>query len=68
MSSEAPKKVTVKRITIEGKQYLKTAENLLYDPETKEEVGIYNEATNSIKALPEDSDDEIEEDGYETDN
>jgi len=68
VSSEAPKKVTVKRITIEGKQYLKTAENLLYDPETKEEVGIYNEATNSIKALPEDSDDEIEEDGYETDN
>ena len=67
-ASEAPKKVTVKRITIEGKQYLKTAENLLYDPETKDEVGIYDEATNSIKALPEDDDDEIDEDGYETDN
>jgi len=67
-ASEAPKKVTVKRITIEGKQYLKTAENLLYDPETKDEVGIYDEATNSIKALPEEDEDEIGEDGYESDN
>jgi len=67
-ASEAPKKVTVKRITIEGKQYLKTAENLLYDPETKDEVGIYDEATNSIKALPDEDEDEIGEDGYETDN
>jgi hypothetical protein len=67
-ASEAPKKVTVKRITIEGKQYLKTAENLLYDPDTKEEVGIYDEATNSIKALPEEDEDEIGEDGYESDN
>jgi hypothetical protein len=67
-ASEAPKKVTVKRITIEGKQYLKTAENLLYDPDTKEEVGIYDEATNTIKALPEEDEDEIGEDGYESDN
>jgi hypothetical protein len=67
-ASEAPKKVTVKRITIEGKQYLKTAENLLYDPETKDEVGIYDEATNTIKALPEEDEDEIGEDGYESDN
>ena len=60
----APKKVTVKRITIEGKQYLKTAENLLYDPETKEEMGIYDPETNTIKDLPNDSEDEVEEDGY----
>ena len=60
----APKKVTVKRITIDGKQYLKTAENLLYDPDTKEEMGIYDPATNTIKELPDDSDDEVEEDGY----
>jgi hypothetical protein len=66
--TEAPKKVTVKRITIEGKQYLKTADNLLYDPETKEEMGIYDAATNSIKALPEEDDDEIEEDGYDSDS
>jgi len=64
--SAAPaKKVTVKRITIEGKQYLKTAANLLYDPETKEEMGIYDPATNTIKALPDDSEDELSEDEYD---
>jgi hypothetical protein len=56
------KKVTVKRITIEGKQYLKTVENLLYDPETKEEMGIYDPILNTIKPLPDDSEDELSED------
>jgi len=63
---EEKKKVTVKRITIDGKQYLKTSENLLYDPVTKEEMGIYDPETNTIKELPEDSDDEVSEDGYES--
>jgi hypothetical protein len=63
----APKKVTVKRITIEGKQYLKTADNLLYNPETKEEMGIYDPATNTIKALPDDSEDELSEDDMSDD-
>ena len=62
----APKKVTVKRVTISGKEYLKTADNLLYNPDTKEEVGIYDELTNTIKDLPDDDDDEISEDGYDT--
>jgi len=60
-----PKKVTVKRITIDGKQYLKSSENLLYDPETKEEMGIYDPVTNTIKALPDDSEDELSEDEYD---
>jgi len=60
------KRVTVKRITIEGKQYLKTAENLLYDPETREEMGIYDPETNTIKKLPDDSEDEVSEDGYDS--
>ena len=63
----APKKVTVKRITIEGKQYLKTAENLLYDPDTKEEMGIYDPVTNTIKALPNDDEDELSEDDMSDD-
>ena len=64
---EAPKtKVTVKRITIEGKQYLKTANNMLYDPETKEERGIYDPETNTLKPLPDESDEEVEEDGYDS--
>ena len=65
-ASAVPKKVTVRRITIDGKQYLKTADNLLYDPETREEMGIYDEASNTIKELPDDDDDEIEEDGYDS--
>jgi hemolysin activation/secretion protein len=67
-STESPgpaKKVTVKRITIDGKQYLKTAANLLYDPETKEEMGIYDPATNTIKELPNESEDELSEDEYD---
>ena len=62
----APKKVTVKRVTIGGKEYLKTVDNLLYDPTTREEMGIYDELTNTIKDLPDDDDDEISEDGYST--
>ena len=61
------KKVTVKRITIDGKQYLKTGENLLYDPETKEEMCIYDPVTNTIKALPDDDEDELEEDDMSDD-
>jgi hypothetical protein len=63
----APKKVTVKRITIGGKQYLKTVENLLYDPETKEEMGIYDPETDTIKELPDDSEDELSEDDMSDD-
>ena len=68
---EAPavaKKVTVKRITINGKEYLKTADNLLYDPVSKEEMGIYDAKTDTIKELPDEDEDEIEEDGYDSDN
>ena len=65
--TEVPKKVTVKRITIDGKQYLKTADNLLYDPETREEMGIYDAETNTIKVFADEDDDEIEEDGYDSD-
>ncbi len=62
-----PKKVTVTRITIEGVEYLKTAENLLYNPQTKEEMGIYDPESKTIKPLPEESDDELDEEDYESD-
>ena len=48
----APKKVTVKRLFYNGKQYLKSTENVLYDPDTKEEVGIWCEETQTILDLP----------------
>jgi len=65
---ETPTKVSVKRITIDGKEYFKTSANILYDPETKEEVGLYDAETNSIKELPDDSDNELQEDEYDSDN
>lgn len=57
-----PAKVSVTRILIEGKNYLKSSTNILYDPETKEEVGIWDPETKTINELP---DDEEEEEEYE---
>lgn len=65
---EAPKKLTVTRITIGDMKYLKSGANVLYNEETKEEVGIYDEETGTIKPLPEDDDAEMVEDDYESDN
>jgi len=55
-------KVTVTRFEFEGKQYLRSTENILYDPDSKEEMGIFCEETKSIKALP---DGECEEEEYD---
>ena len=66
---EEPKstKVSVSKIQIYGKMYLKSSVNILYDPDTKEEVGLYDPETKTIKELPDD-DDEEEEDSYDTDD
>ena len=55
------KKVSVTRFEFEGKKYLKSSENILYDADTKEEMGIWCEETKSIKELPDDDDEEEEE-------
>jgi len=63
VEDSAPKKVTVKRLFYNGKQYLKSSENVLYDPDTKEEVGIWCEKTQTILDLPDDFyDDESDDD------
>jgi len=62
-----PAKVSVTRIQISGKSYLKSTSNVIYDPNTKEEVGIWDPVTKTIKDLPEE-DDEEEEESYETDD
>jgi hypothetical protein len=63
---EKPQKVTVTRFEFEGKKYLKSSENILYDPETKDEMGIWCEESKSIKELPEEEDDEeMEEEEYD---
>jgi hypothetical protein len=63
--------VTVTRMSFDGKQYLKSENNMLYNPETREEVGIWDPKTKTINELPEDEDEdeedgEEEEEGYET--
>ena len=60
--TKTPEKVTVTRATINGKQYLKSSNNILYDPETKEEVGLWDPESKTIQELP---DDEEEEEEYE---
>lgn len=58
-------KVTVSRIQIGGVSYLKSSSNILYNPDTKEEVGLWDPVTKTIQDLPEDEDEE-EEEGYES--
>lgn len=66
-TTTAPAKVSVTRIQIAGKAYLKSSTNILYDPSTKEEVGLWDPESKTIKELPED-DDEVEEEDYDSDN
>ena len=61
-----PTKVTVSRITIGDIKYLKSSTNVLYNPDTREEVGMYDAETNSVKPLPDNEDDEMSEDEYES--
>jgi hypothetical protein len=62
----APAKVSVTRIQINGKAYLKSSTNILYDTNTKEEVGLWDPESKTIKDLP-DEDEEVEEEDYESD-
>ena len=63
-NSAEPVKVSVTRIKIDGQVYLKSAAGILYNVETKEEVGLYDEETKTIKPLPDDEEEELEEDEY----
>jgi flagellar biosynthesis GTPase FlhF len=65
-AAPAPAKVSVTRIQIAGKAYLKSSTNILYDPATKEEIGLWDPESKTIKELPEE-DEEVEEEEYESD-
>ena len=54
------KKISVKRLTVNGVEYLKDGDNILYDSKTKEEIGIWNPVTKTIEEF--DDEDEDEED------
>jgi len=58
---EKPKKVSVTRIKIDEVEYLKSGENILYNPETKEAVGLWDPIEKKINELPEEDDEEEEE-------
>jgi len=58
-------KVTVSRIQIGGVTYLKSSNNILYDPDSKEEVAMWDPVGKKIVDLPEE-DEEEEEEGYES--
>ena len=60
-----PIKITVTRVKIGDQTYLKSTAGILYNETTKEEFGLYDEATNTIKPLPEDDEEELEEDTYD---
>ena len=38
----------VKKVEINGKKYLKSSANILYDVETQDQIGTWNEKTNDI--------------------
>jgi len=48
----------------EGKNYVRSAEGIVYDPETKDDVGMWNEATKEVEFFAEDGElsEEEEED------
>ena len=60
-AAQVTQKVTVSRITINDKQYLKSSTGILYDPSSKEEVGIYDEENKTILPLPDDEEEEEED-------
>jgi chemotaxis protein histidine kinase CheA len=59
-------KVKVSRIQISGKSYLKTVDNVLYDPDTRDEVGIWDPETKTMKPLPQEEEQEEQEEEYDS--
>jgi hypothetical protein len=65
VEEEKPEKVKVSEFTLNGKKYLKSTLNQIFDLETHEEIGVYNETTGEIDECEEESDDEMEEEEYD---
>jgi hypothetical protein len=54
--------LNVKKFVFQGKTYLRTADNVLYDAETQDEVGVFNEAQQKIEECELESESEEEDD------
>jgi len=63
----AKKKVSVIAFSFEGKNYLRSTEGVVYDAETKEDVGMWNEATKEVDFFAEDGELSEEEEDEEDD-
>lgn len=65
--SEAEEEVvlSVKKFEFKGKTYLRTSDNVLYDAETQDEVGVFNEAQQKIEECELESESEDEDDDEE---
>ena len=48
--------VEVVKFEFEGTQYLKAADGILYDPESQDAVGVWNEETQTIDELEDEED------------
>ena len=55
---EEEEETSVIKFTIDGKIYLKSDDNVLYDLNTHDAVGVWNEKSNEIDELPEEDDEE----------
>lgn len=53
--------LSVKKFVFQGKTYLRTADNVLYDADTQDEVGVFNEAQQKIEACELESESEEED-------
>jgi hypothetical protein len=61
-AEEAPKKLKVSIVTIEGVQYyLNKATNTIMDKNTKEEIGTYDEKNKKLIPFPDDNELDVEE-------
>ncbi len=55
-SDEDEAEVEVVKFEHEGTEYLKAADGILYDPETQDAVGVWNEQTQTIDELDDEED------------
>jgi len=63
----AKKKVSVVAFSFEGKNYLRSTEGVVYDAETKEDVGMWNEVSKEVDFFAEDGELSEEEEDEEDD-
>ena len=69
VSAPVSLRVAVVRIQIDGKSYLISSDNVLYDAVTRDQVGIWNPETRTIMSFSDDDDDDDSDyDGDESDD